>query len=86
MKQWDGKSWIIRTSSGVMKLGPHLTLQAPLHSGRVSEKEFINLDMSLKCSDKQHGGPVGQGLYRNTDTKNLTSLKGKGLYMHGRSL
>jgi len=84
--QKGSSGYIIHTSSGVMKLGPRKTLEAPLYSGRVSDSAFKETDYKKKYENKKHGGPVAQGLWRWTDTKNLTSANGKGLYMHGQSV
>lgn len=85
--QRGSSGYIIHTSSGVMKLGPRKTLEAPLYSGRVSDSAYKEADYRKKYENQKHGGPVAQGfLWSYASTKNLTSANGKGLYMHGQTV
>lgn len=83
--QKGSDGYIIHTSSGVMKLGPRKTLEAPLYSGRVSDSAYKEADRKQKY-EKAHGGPIAQGMWRTTDAKNLTATIGKGIYMRGQTM
>lgn len=56
--QKGSSGYIVRTSSGVMKLGPRKFLWSPLHSGRVGKKAFELLDDEIKRTNVRHGGAV----------------------------
>lgn len=64
MIQRGNNGYILKTSSGVMKLGPTRKLRS---SGRLDDDYFKNLDMEVKS--RPHFGIVGSywnGAIRNT--------------------
>lgn len=63
--QKGSSGYIIRTSSGVMKLGPRKTLESPLYSGRVSQKSFEQVDDQIKKTNVRHGGSVMCGIVKS---------------------
>lgn len=64
--QNGSSGYIVRTGSGVMKLGPRKFLWSPLYSGRVSERAFELLDDEIKRTNVRHGGPVTCGLVKRS--------------------
>lgn len=69
--QKGSSGYIIRTSSGVMKLGPRKTLQSPLYSGRVSQKAFERVDDEIKRTNIRHGGSVLCGIVKSRKKNKL---------------
>lgn len=69
--QKGSSGYIIRTSSGVMKLGPSKTLESPLYSGRVSQKAFEQVDDEIKRNNVRHGGSVLCGIVKSRKKNKL---------------
>ena len=69
--QKGSSGYIIRTSSGVMKLGPSKVLESPILSGRVSQKAFERADDELKRNNIRHGGSVMCGLVKSRKKNKL---------------
>jgi len=62
--QKGSSGYVIRTSSGVMKLGPRKVLESPLYSGRVTQKAFEAVDDEIKRTNVRHGGSVMCGIVK----------------------
>lgn len=71
--QKGSSGYIIRTSSGVMKLGPKKTLESPLYSGRVSQKAFEAVDDEIKRTNVRHGGSVMCGIVKSRKKNKLVT-------------
>lgn len=71
--QKGSSGYIVRTSSGVMKLGPRKTLESPLYSGRVSQKAFEQVDDEIKKTNVRHGGSVMCGIVKSRKKNKLVT-------------
>ena len=71
--QKGSSGYVLRTSSGVMKLGPRKTLESPLYSGRVSQKAFEAVDDEIKRTNIRHGGSVMCGIVKSRKKNKLVT-------------
>lgn len=69
--QKGSSGYIIKTSSGVMKLGPSKVLESQILSGRVSKKAFERVDDELKKNGVRHGGSVLCGIVKSRKKNKL---------------